>query len=79
MFITFDLDALDPAVIPATGTPVPGGLSWRLALQLIDDIAAARQIAGIDVVELAPMKGLHHPDYAAALLVNALMAAAARS
>ena len=79
VFITFDLDAFDPAVIPATGTPVPGGIGWREALKLIDDVAAARKIVGFDVVELAPMRGLHHPDYTAALLVYALMAAAARS
>ena len=79
VFVTFDLDAFDPAVIPATGTPVPGGLGWYETLQLIDEIAVARQIVGFDVVELAPMKGLHHPDYTAALLVYALMAAAARS
>ena len=79
VFITFDLDGFDPAVIPATGTPVPGGLGWREALKLIDDVAAARKIVGFDVVELAPIPGLHHPDYTAALLVYALMAAAARS
>ena len=79
VFVSFDLDAFDPAVIPATGTPVPGGLGWREALKLIDDVAAARQIVGFDVVELAPMPNLHHPDYTAALLVYALMAAAARS
>lgn len=79
VFISFDLDAFDPAVIPATGTPVPGGLGWREALKLIDDVADSRKIVGFDVVELAPMKGLHHPDYAAALLVYALMAATARS
>ena len=79
VFVSFDLDAFDPAVIPATGTPVPGGLGWREALKLIDDVAAARNIVGFDVVELAPMKNLHHPDYTAALLVYALMAAAARS
>ena len=79
IFITFDLDALDPGVIPATGTPVPGGLGWTQAMELIDAVAAARQIVGLDVVELAPVKGLHHPDFAAALLVNNLMAAAARS
>lgn len=78
VFISFDLDAFDPAVIPATGTPVPGGIGWRDALQLIDDVAAARKIVGIDVVELAPMKGLHHPDYTAALFVYALLAAATR-
>ena len=79
VFVTFDLDALDPAVIPATGTPVPGGLGWREAMRLIDTVAAERQIVGFDVVELAPLKGLHHPDYTAALLVYALLAAAARS
>ena len=79
VFITFDLDAFDPAVIPATGTPVPGGLGWHEAARLIDAVAATRRIVGFDVVELAPMKGVRHPDYAAALLVDSLMAAAARS
>ncbi len=79
VFITFDLDAFDPAVIPATGTPVPGGIGWRDALRLIDDVASSRKIVGFDVLELAPIRGLHHPDYTAALLVYALMAAAARS
>jgi agmatinase len=79
VFITFDLDALDPGVIPATGTPVPGGLNWYQALELIAAVAAARKIVGLDVVELAPVKGMHHPDFAAALLVNVLMAAAAGS
>ncbi|MGD9782588.1 MAG: agmatinase [Kiritimatiellia bacterium] len=79
VFITFDLDGFDPAVIPATGTPVPGGFGWRDALKWIDDVASARQIVGFDVLELAPIPSLHHPDYTAALLVYALMAAAARS
>ena len=79
IFITFDLDALDPGVIPATGTPVPGGLGWHQAMEWIGAVADARKIVGMDVVELAPVKGLHHPDFAAALLVNNLMAAAARS
>ena len=77
VFITFDLDALDPSVIPATGTPVPGGLGWYDVVRRIQDIAATRQIAGFDVVELAPMKGCHHPDFTAALLVWTLMAASA--
>ena len=78
VFVTFDLDALDPAVIPATGTPVPGGLGWHDVMKRIEDIAATRKIVGVDVVELAPMKGLHHPDFTAALLVWALLAAAAK-
>lgn len=79
VFITFDLDAFDPAVIPATGTPVPGGLGWYETMQLIGEIATAHRIVGFDVVELAPIRDLHHPDFTAALLVYALMAAAARS
>ena len=79
VFITFDLDAFDPSVIPATGTPVPGGLGWYEAIRRIEDISATRHIVGFDVVELAPMKGLHHPDFTAALLVWTLLAAAARS
>ncbi len=79
VFITFDLDGLDPSILPATGTPVPGGLGWYEAMNLVEDVAAARQIAGFDVVELAPMRGLHHADFTAARLVYALMGAAARS
>lgn len=79
VYVTFDLDAFDPSVIPATGTPVPGGLGWYDAVRCIEDIAVTRQIVGFDVVELAPMKGLHHPDFTAALLVWTLLAASARS
>lgn len=78
VFITFDLDGLDPSIMPATGTPVPGGLGWYDALNLIEDVAAGRTIVGFDVVELAPMRGLHHADFAAARLVYALMGVAAR-
>jgi len=78
VFITFDLDGLDPSVMPATGTPVPGGLGWYDAMNLIEAAAARKTIVGFDVVELAPIRGLHHPDFAAARLVYALMGAAAR-
>ncbi len=56
VFITFDVDGFDPAVMPATGTPVPGGLDWWGAMQLIDEVAASRKIVGFDVLELAPIK-----------------------
>jgi len=79
VFITFDLDGLDPSIMPATGTPVPGGLGWWDAMQLIDEVAASRKIIGFDVLELAPIKGLHHADFTAARLVYALMGAAASS
>ena len=59
--------------MPSTGTPEPGGLSWWPAVQLLRRIASGRQIVGIDVVELAPIPGLHHADFTAAKLVYTLM------
>jgi agmatinase len=73
VYITFDVDGLDPAVMPATGTPVPGGLFWHDAMLLLDRIAAGRRVVGADVVELAPIPGLHHADFTAALLAHRLM------
>lgn len=73
VFITFDIDGLDSSVIPATGTPVPGGLSWYQAMWLLEEIMKMRQCIGFDVVELAPIKHLHGPDFAAAQLVYNIM------
>ena len=73
VYVTFDVDGLDPAVMPATGTPVPGGLLWYSALFILREIASARTIVGCDVVELAPIPGLHHADFTAAKLTQRLM------
>jgi len=67
--LTIDVDGLDPSVIPATGTPEPGGLSWQEALEIIRTTAAEGSIVGIDCVELAPQPGLHHADFAVAKLL----------
>lgn len=67
--LTIDVDGLDPAVVPATGTPEPDGLTWREALDIISTTAAAGVIVGIDCVELAPRPGLHHADFAVARLL----------
>lgn len=75
IYISFDVDGLDPSVMPATGTPVPGGLFWNPVVQLIDWLGANRKVVGFDVVELAPVRGLHHADFTAAALVYRLMAA----
>lgn len=74
IYVTFDVDGLDPAIMPATGTPVPGGLMWYSALFILREIASTHDIIGCDVVELAPIKGLHHADFTAAKLVQKLMA-----
>ncbi len=67
--LTIDVDGLDPAVVPATGTPEPDGLSWREALDIVRTTAAEGSIIGIDCVELAPQPGLHHADFAVAKLL----------
>ena len=54
--------------MPATGTPEPGGLGWYEALALIRETARRREIVGADLVELAPIGGLHGPDFLAARL-----------
>lgn len=73
VYITFDVDGLDPSVIQATGTPEPGGLGWYDAMKIIKKIAAERKIIGFDVVELAPIPGLHASDFASARLVYNIM------
>lgn len=73
VYVTLDVDGLDPAIMPATGTPVPGGLGWYPTLHLLRKVAERRRIIGFDVTELAPMAGLHAPDFLAARLVYKLI------
>ena len=73
IYVTFDVDGLDASVIPATGTPAPGGLGWYTALELAGACMAGRRVLGFDVVELAPVPGFLASDFAAARLVYALM------
>jgi len=73
VYLTIDLDGLDPAVVPAVGTPVPGGLGWAETLAFIRRLAASRPVVGADVVELAPRDGLHYADAAAARLVHKII------
>jgi agmatinase len=73
IYITFDLDGLDPSILPATGTPVPGGLSYYQALDLVKSTLQGRECVGFDVVELAPIEGLPASDFAAAQITYALM------
>jgi agmatinase len=73
VYVTFDVDALDPSVMPATGTPVPGGMGYLQALDILRRAAGAGTIVGADIVELAPLPGLHACDYAAAALAYKLM------
>ena len=73
VYLTFDVDGLDPSIMPATGTPVPGGPGWYQSLDIAGATLAGREVLGFDVVELAPVPGLHAADFAAGRLVYALM------
>lgn len=73
VFFTLDVDGIDPSVLPATGTPVPGGLGWYQTLGLFEAVARQRRVIGFDVMEFAPIAGFHAFDFAAALLTYKMM------
>ncbi|OSM00368.1 putative agmatinase [Magnetofaba australis IT-1] len=73
VYITFDVDAMDPAIMPATGTPEPGGLDWYTVNDVLDRVCASRQIIGCDINELAPIPGLHAPDFLCARLLYRIL------
>lgn len=68
VYITLDLDVFDPSIMPATGTPEPGGLHWYLVTSFLRRVFEERNVVGFDIVELAPIEGLHAPQYLAAKL-----------
>lgn len=69
VFLTIDVDGLDPSLVPATGTPEPNGLSWQQALDIARTVAREANIAAIDCVELAPIAGQHVSDFLVAKLM----------
>jgi agmatinase len=69
VYLTIDLDGFDPAYVPATGTPEPGGLDWYQVTSLIREVAAKKRIVAMDVVELLPQPGDHASDFLAAKLI----------
>ena len=79
VYITFDIDALDPSLMPATGTPEPGGVPYEHALAILRRACQVARIVGADLVELAPIAGLHAPDFIGAKLAYKLLAYAMAS
>jgi agmatinase len=73
VYLTFDIDGFDSSLIPATGTPEPGGLFWNETMEIIAAVAKGAGIVGADVVELAPYPGLHACDFLAAKLCYKIM------
>ena len=69
VYVTIDVDCLDPSVMPATGTPEPGGLSWWDVLSILRWVGSHRRVVGLDLTELSPIPGLVAPDFLAARLL----------
>ena len=68
VFITFDLDALDPSIMPSTGTPEPGGLLWYETLEFLKQVFTEKNVVGFDIVELCPNSKEKSSDFLAAKL-----------
>ena len=73
VYLTIDVDGLDPAIMPATGTPEPGGLSWYEALALIRATVERRRVVACDIVELSPLPGMMAPNFLCAKLVYKIL------
>jgi agmatinase len=73
VYITIDLDGIDPAIMPAVGTPEPGGLSWRELISLMKLVMTTKTVVAADVVELCPIPGFVAPNFLAARLVYKLI------
>ncbi len=73
VYITIDIDVLDPSIMPATGTPEPGGIYWKDILRLLREVSRRCRVRGFDVVELSPIPGMVSPDFLTAKLVYRIM------
>jgi agmatinase len=73
VYITIDLDAFDPSIMPSTGTPEPGGLRWYDALALLKAVCRQRNVVGLDVVEMCPVPNQWAPDFLAAKLIYKIL------
>jgi agmatinase len=74
LYVSFDVDALDPSIMPGTGTPEPGGLTWFDALDILDEIVRQKKrVIGFDVMEVAPIRGSTVSEFTAAKLVYLMM------
>lgn len=69
VYVTVDLDVFDPSIMPSTGTPEPGGLSWYPVMRLLRAVSESKKVVGFDVVELCPSERNKAPDFLAAKLV----------
>jgi agmatinase len=69
VYLTIDVDGLDSSIMPATGTPEPGGMSWLQLCELIKVLCIRKNVVGADIVEFAPIENMHAPDFLVAKLL----------
>ncbi len=74
VYITIDADGIDPAIMPAVGTPEPGGLGWYELLTLLRRVMDTRKVVGFDLVELCPIPGMVAPNFLCAKLIYKMLA-----
>lgn len=73
VYFTIDVDGMDPSIMPATGTPEPGGLTWKNVMDLTKEVTHRRNIVGFDVVELCPQAGIKAPVFLCAKLIYKIL------
>ena len=73
VYISFDVDVFDPSIMPSTGTPEPGGITWHQVLNLFKKLCKEKKVVGAEFVELAPIDDLHAQDFMIAKLIYRLM------
>jgi len=73
VYITLDVDFFDPSLIPATGTPEPGGFFWDETLTFLKNVFINYNVVGLDIVEFSPITGLSYPEFTIAKLIYKLI------
>lgn len=73
VYLTIDADGIDPSLMPAVGTPEPGGLAWPELTRLLRKVFAAREVVAADLVELCPIPGMASPNFICAKLVYKML------
>lgn len=69
VYLTFDIDFMDPSIVPATGTPEPGGAAYEPTLRFLRALARQARVVAMDLVELSPLRGMHAPNFVTARLL----------
>jgi agmatinase len=73
VYISIDLDVFDPSIMPATGTPEPGGLDWNITIGYLKKVFEQKNVVGFDIVEFAPLKELKAPGFLVSKLYYKLL------